>query len=91
VNLWAMLSEGLGFGKAVAEAMDMPDDVDDARAIKHLGAQLGAVLRKLDKAGLSRGARVSLEGRAFGLRMALVRLGVPEGEIPKATTPAPGL
>jgi len=91
VNLWAVLSEGLGFGKAVAEALDMPDDVDDARAIRHLGAQLGTTLRQLEKAGLSRGARVALEGRAFGLRMALVRLGVPEGEIPKAQTPAPAV
>lgn len=59
-------------------------DVDDARAIKHLGAQLGRALRKLDKAGLSRSARIAVEGEVFGLRMALRRLGVPEGEIPRA-------
>ena len=77
-----MVSEGLGFGKAVAEALDVPDDVDQARAIKHAAAQLGRLHRKLARAGLSPAARIVAETQAFGARMALVRLGVPEGEIP---------
>ena len=91
MNLWAMVSEGLGFGKAVAEAMDMPDDVDQARAIRHMSNELGRLYRKLTKAGLSPAARIIFETQAFGCRMALVRLGVPEGEIPKMPARPPGL
>lgn len=86
-----MVSEGLGFGKAVAEAMDMPDDVDQARAIRHMSNELGRLYRKLTKAGLSPAARIIFETQAFGCRMALVRLGVPEGEIPKMPARPPGL
>lgn len=91
MNLWALLSEGLGLGKAVAEAVDVPDDVDDARAIKHTARQLGRLYRKLEKAGLSPAARIVAETQAFGCRMALVRLGVSEGEIPKLPTRPPGV
>lgn len=86
-GLFGTLGAAFGFGKAVAEAADMPDDVDDARAIKHTAAQLGRLLRKLDKAGLSRGARIVAESEALGCRMALKRLGVPEGEIPRRAPP----
>lgn len=77
------LGAAFGMGDSVAKALDVPDDVDDARAIKHTAARLGRLHRKLAKAGLSPAARIVAETQAFGCRMALVRLGVPEGEIPK--------
>jgi len=83
------LSAAFGFGKAVAEAADVPDDVDQARAIHSLSVELGKVCRKLSKAGLSPPARIVLEGRAFGCRASLVRLGVAEANIQRIPRPPP--
>lgn len=76
------LAEAFGFGKAVAEAADVPDDVDQARAIRHHFRELGRANRRLLGKQLSAPARISIESMAFGSRAALKRLGVDEGDIP---------